>query len=358
MPFTEHQEEVANRFNDLAKTFDSFHGSGIELRELARNLMSLAFRDVEFEKAGGMIVPQSGTDAGREIVFKVSGTQESVEGGLDQLIEFTTAFWNSGDTGKSQISVKLASIPDELLFVVHAISSGFDRPIGYFWTLVRTENGKKAASRLEYISKYVSLSVRADKASNAIELLARSTLVTNSTTEAIARGLAADCRDNHILLAFASRLSAGYAHLERIKQLTEMEKKLEMEAPSIEAGMLAMENVHDSVNLLVDAQDSLTLIAQSIPNTSDSAYNRIRSALSLVTAAKKGIAALANKAKFTKIILVPVYLKAILEDAIRKISPSAEDIGASIRLICPTDIDVPFRYVSMVYPKGSALVFH
>ena len=48
-----------------------------------------------------------------------------------------------------------------------------------------------------------------------------------------------------IARAVAQRFCAGYVHIDRMVKLSEMEKKLAMEAPAIESGMLAMERIHD-----------------------------------------------------------------------------------------------------------------
>ena len=67
--------------------------------------------------------------------------------------------------------------------------------------------------------------------------------------------------DRHIAQAFAERLCAGYVHMRRLEQLTDLERRVALEAPAMEAAMLAMERVHDANNSLVFAQDRLSEIA-------------------------------------------------------------------------------------------------
>ena len=60
--------------------------------------------------------------------------------------------------------------------------------------------------------------------------------------------------DSKILLALSRELCAYYAYNDRIEKLEEIERRIEVEAPTIEAGLLAMETIHDAGNYLGIAQ--------------------------------------------------------------------------------------------------------
>lgn len=448
------QQDVSAKFVGLARAFDSFRSGGDELATLARNLLSLAFRDIEPLFAGGMVVPQIGSQAGREIPFHLESPGEESDALYSCVAKITGTFWSEGDVTSRDYA--LPSIPSSPCCILFPISLGFERPIGYFWAVVPPPQADATKARLEYVSKYLALAIKSEKAYHAIECLAKSAGITSTTSPEIAQRLSQECRkalscdtvivwvfdntiqtlrttafasdppgmlkvdmkpsqglvgkcftsyktimvddlldpaslrpsgveklhhlelvqqrrwrstiivpldiggqaagvmaaygtrprgfssiDLQILLAFANRLSAGYAHSERLKQLSEMEQKLEIEAPSIEAGMLAMENVHDSVNSLTLAQDQLARILTVLLDDKFSVvYRELRSALGLVTTAKKGIAALANRSKFSKVILASVELQPILDRAIATIAPAAEDIGVHLHFSLSTDATI------------------
>jgi len=67
--------------------------------------------------------------------------------------------------------------------------------------------------------------------------------------------------DKDITLAFAQRLCAGYVHVRRLEELTEVDRRISLELPAMEAGMLAMERVHDVDNQLTLAQNQLSIIS-------------------------------------------------------------------------------------------------
>lgn len=452
MSTTPSKEDTVRRFSELAKEFDSLRAGGDELLLLAQNLIALAFRDMHCNATGGGVVPQLGQGAGKELSFELPQSN-CLENQLQQARDFAVAFWKAGDVDKASLNLDSSDASASLVCVAHTIASGFDKPIGYFWTVVHSDDVTAADNRLQYVTKYFATAVRAEKACNAIELLSDPTCITRSHFDEAANVLAESCRkalsasavivwvadrvrdslrtvasadgkgtrvridmnfdqgiagkcvtkcfsiivddllddaelqrigasvynpelvkqrgwrsaifvpldiggeaagvmsaygirprgfsliDKYILLAFAHRLSASLANFERIRQLTEMERRLEVEAPSIEAGMLAMENVHDSVNALTRAQDCLTTASTDlIPDKHGRLYAEISASRSLVTTAKKGIAALANRAKFQKIILSRVVLKEILEEAVRKVKPSADDQRIHIELSCPSDL--------------------
>ncbi len=66
--------------------------------------------------------------------------------------------------------------------------------------------------------------------------------------------------DLRIVQSFAERLAASYALLDRLQQLEDKEKKIQLEAAAIESGVLAMEIVHDALNSLGIAQAQIGLV--------------------------------------------------------------------------------------------------
>jgi signal transduction histidine kinase len=66
----------------------------------------------------------------------------------------------------------------------------------------------------------------------------------------------------------------------------------------------------------------------------------LTNSLSLLRHAKKGISALANRAKFTKTIKSRVCFKELLQEAIAKVTPDADNVGARINLSCPKELEI------------------
>ena len=76
--------------------------------------------------------------------------------------------------------------------------------------------------------------------------------------------------DLTITYAFAQRLCAGYLFANRLEELENLEKNAFIEAPAIEAGLLAMELVHDINDWIGFAQGELGTICSRYKKISDS----------------------------------------------------------------------------------------
>jgi signal transduction histidine kinase len=64
--------------------------------------------------------------------------------------------------------------------------------------------------------------------------------------------------DLSITKAFSRILAAGYAHVRRFEELKEIERKLDTEAPTFQAGILALEGIHDAEENIILAQNYLS----------------------------------------------------------------------------------------------------
>lgn len=147
--------------------------------------------------------------------------------------------------------------------------------------------------------------------------------------------------DCNIALAFAQRLCASYVHIERFQQLSEMERAITIEAPAIEAGIMALERVHDADNSLLLAQNHLSDIVTRFKHDKHHPINRSAIAASgHVDSAHKSIKRLVRRAKITKPNLASHVLKPLLEAAIKEVKLHADTIGVSIRLHCPEELRV------------------
>lgn len=147
--------------------------------------------------------------------------------------------------------------------------------------------------------------------------------------------------DQNIALAFAQRLATGYIHAQRIEELTEMEGKISNEAPAIEAGMLAMEGVHDADDALFQAQGQLSLITERVSSEYNKKHPIYKAALAAkrhVEQAKKLTRDLRNRAKIKELRHSRADLRLLLEDFIQNSKPEADRIKTKIHLTCPENI--------------------
>jgi putative methionine-R-sulfoxide reductase with GAF domain len=150
-------------------------------------------------------------------------------------------------------------------------------------------------------------------------------------------------QDKKIILAFAQRLSAGYIHAERIEELTEMERRIAIEAPAIEAGMYAIQNVHDATNELSFAQNDLSSITSRFRrDKKNPIYVYARSVSSHVDKAHKIIREITRRAKIQKPIIDDNDLKEIIDEVVDKVQIKAESIRVRIDVHCPKKRDVSF----------------
>ncbi len=94
--------------------------------------------------------------------------------------------------------------------------------------------------------------------------------------------------DRLIALAFAQRLAASYIHIRRLNELSELERKFNNMAPTIQTSMEAMENIHDAMNgLLVAINDIGYIEEQYKDNKKDSTYVHALAARKQIERAQK-----------------------------------------------------------------------
>lgn len=145
--------------------------------------------------------------------------------------------------------------------------------------------------------------------------------------------------DQTITLAFAQRLSAGYAHAQRIQQLQVMEAKISLEADAIEAGLLALENVHDAINDLGAAQNELNHVKRDFGNELPvKVMDRVRDCAGLLRSGEEKISALANRAKFRQFLLRPTPIKELLTSCVARIRNLLAGSKIHIDVSCPSDL--------------------
>jgi signal transduction histidine kinase len=145
--------------------------------------------------------------------------------------------------------------------------------------------------------------------------------------------------DVTIASAVAQRFCAGYVHIDRMARLSEMEAKLALEASAIEAGMLAMERVHDAANALLLAQGALSEITGRFRHDlQHPVYKSAAAAGSYVDRANKTIKAIVNRAKTKHVRLNSVNVYDLLKDTIDPVRIQAQTVGVSISVRCPRDL--------------------
>ncbi|WP_265592917.1 GAF domain-containing sensor histidine kinase [Verrucomicrobium sp. BvORR034] len=411
-------------------------------------MIGLAFRDLPHHAAGGLIVPQIGDGAGRELEFLVDD-EDMLETRCCAALEKVQELWSRMELKEPrQCKLDLPTGGDAVLLLTPVVS-GFDNPIGCFWVLVDEKVLEKAQPRIEYVATYVSRAVRAEKACAAIEQLSSQDLNVPSSSNAIAdavaeagrlalaaaavvvwivdksrgalktRGFALDPPgrvhldmnigegiagkavqngkpvmlndlldedelkekslgvahhrdlvkqrnwraaifvpldiggeaagviaayakrqfgfseiDLHILQAFANRMSAGLANADRIQMLTEMERRIIQAAPAIEAGRLALENVHDAIEQLLHAQNYLsTALYQAARGVSG--VPEIEQALVCVDKGKKRIHSLTRLARFSEVRKTRVSLREFLDRAVDQVRNEAAKIRVNVEVKCP-----------------------
>jgi signal transduction histidine kinase len=147
--------------------------------------------------------------------------------------------------------------------------------------------------------------------------------------------------DQAIVRAFAQRLSAGYLHTERFERLADMERRLSLEAPAIEAGIQAMERVHDADNSLILAQSCLSdVLSHPKVEKGSNLFKWGQGASEHIDLAHKTIKSLVRRAKVRGLVLGNRDLQAVLLEACNRTRASAEQRRISLRLDCPVGIEI------------------
>lgn len=420
--------------------------NGHELSKWLRALLQWGFAVVPFYGCGGVVVPQTGSDAGRSQPFFLASSvppclAEIELPPLDELLMLSQApvRWRTG--------IPCTHGQPHLLALSRPINVEPGCALGFLWAITDIENETAVLHALESVASLSALAISDSKAREAIRHLAEPVWISESTTqqtalaaaiacrEALAcsavlvwelderkspatlrmlaaagcddhplemrkgRGLAGRCAldnrlvivtdlldnsavesiapggvehptvvaqqgwrsaifvpldiggttagvmgaygprprgfstlDANIAASFAQRLTAGYVHLRRLNELTEMERRITLEAPAIEAGMLAMERVHDIDNKLILAQGKLSEITSRYRHDPQSWVNKAALAAgAYVYEAGQLVKALVDRSKLSKISPVGIPLARILEQAIDgRIQHRAKTIGAQL----------------------------
>jgi len=443
---------ATTRFSELASTFEKLRVGEGAVKEMAQYLLELAFRDLQHFAAGGIIVPQLGNDAGSEQEFASSASSPHNDDNLKNQLDVALKLLWINPTAKNDGDTQTLAFSGGKCLLFWPINYGFDRPIGFFYALVNKTDSQGGLHRLQYISKHVATSMRAEKACHALDQLAAAIFVSSVTTDDVAQkvahaalsalscsgiviwrlqqksllhniaavgsaegsaldmrtnqGIAGRCAETYknliiddlldsaelagkgitkihhdkivadkkwrsaifvpldiggqaagvfaayglrprgfstidlkIALAFAQRLSAGYAHTQRIQHLQTMEAKISMEADAIEAGLLALENVHDAINDLGAAQNELNLIkAEFGDQLNTKVIDRIRACAVQLSSGKEKIQALASRAKFRQFLLRPTSIRELLDSRVARIRNLADASKIYVNVICPRDL--------------------
>jgi signal transduction histidine kinase len=118
-----------------------------------------------------------------------------------------------------------------------------------------------------------------------------------------------------------------------------MEKRIAHAAPAIEAGRLALENVHDAIDQLVYAQDCLCTASNQAIRGSNLA-NNIQETIRCVDKAKRRIHSLTRLARFSELRKTKVPLKEFLTTIVGQAENEAAKSRVSITVTCPADLVV------------------
>lgn len=145
--------------------------------------------------------------------------------------------------------------------------------------------------------------------------------------------------DSNVVEAFAQRLCSGYVHVRRVEELSEMERRISMEAPTIEAGILAMERVHDIDNQLLLAQGQLSEITSRFRHDETHPVRKAALAASnYVDEAHKTVKAFVRRSRLKKVVLSQCDVSALLRDLKERVKLVADTAGIEVHLRCPEEL--------------------
>ena len=145
--------------------------------------------------------------------------------------------------------------------------------------------------------------------------------------------------DQNTVLAFAQRLAAGYTHAARISELTEMERRIALEAAAIETGILAVEHVHDAHNSLGIAQAYAGLIKDRFSHTPESnVYKHAQAVSRNVDDALRLTKILRDGANISKVSISTNPLHKTLDSAIAQVQEPADRAKVRIHHNCPDSL--------------------
>jgi signal transduction histidine kinase len=444
--------ELRQLLHDATKVLSG----GKELQDWAVAMLNVFLPQQPPSGSGGLLVPQVGEGAGREMTFVAMAPPEDCCISSDDIGRLTSKAWQDLITEPRKLELNCHRDHEHYSCAIVPISYGFDRPVGYFWLVAPSGPSGELVRSLDLTAYLLALHFHSAIARTALEQLSQPIWVAASTTkesaDQVARlclralacadviiwelnpvddtlrtlavageagsnlivdlhvgaGLAGTCaQDNqpvliddlldvkqieedgypapthpqliikngwraamylpldiggrnagvmaafalrprafssldcNIAMAFAQRLCASYVHIERFKQLKEMEDRISIEAPAIEAGIMAMERVHDADNSLLLAQSHLSeIVTRFKQDKKHPVHLSAEAASGHVDAAHKSIKRLVQRAKITKPHLVERELKPLIEAAVSEVKLHAETIRASIKVDCASYLEV------------------
>lgn len=138
-----------------------------------------------------------------------------------------------------------------------------------------------------------------------------------------------------ITKAFAERLAASYAHIDRIQQLEDKESRLKQEAASIESGVLAMEIVHDALNSLGIAQAQISIVKDKLSSdTKSKIYETTTSVSNNIDNAFKLFQKVRDSANIYNIRIGHHKLSKSIETVVCAVRPEAEQANIDLQWTC------------------------
>ena len=147
--------------------------------------------------------------------------------------------------------------------------------------------------------------------------------------------------DENILRSFAQRLSAGLTHRRRMNDLLEMEKKLSVAAPAVEAGRLASENAHDIKHELQRANNTLSSLGEILKSLgAEDAIDILNAASAQIRNASRVINEIVNDATLGEPKPEKIPLKEFFGNTIQKLAPDLEGSGIEVTIDCPPTLGV------------------
>src|SRR6185369_8278554 len=435
---------------------DKVLAGGELLEELVESLLASFLKDKNIISSGGLLVPQVGKKAGEEISFERSVVPIGSCFDRSKVSDATSDFWRTLNPATRQVNLPCTHAQQHLICVITPIAYGFDRPLGYFWSVIDSANVELVAEALESATHFLSLHFHSAIAKNALEYLSLPIWAATATTKETAvqaadlclhalvcsdviiwevdtinqklktiavagrngstlfvdlnvgKGLGGHCSlnntpiliddlldveeikrknlpppthpelisrqgwrsaiyipldiggrnagvlaafairprafsqmDCNIALAFAQRLCATYVHIERLRELSDMEQRITIEAPAIEAGIMAMERVHDADNSLTLAQSRLSDIVTRYKHDKHHPVHEAAFAASAhIDSAHKLMKRIVKRAKTKTPKLVRRELKPLLMAAVQEIRLQAQTIGVNVHVSCADKIEI------------------
>lgn len=148
--------------------------------------------------------------------------------------------------------------------------------------------------------------------------------------------------DENIAKTIAQILTSGYVHTKRLDDLSEIQSKILLEAPAIETGLLATERVHDVLNEIGFAQNSINEIINKLRNSRDNKEKDILKQAKLASGftqnANKIVKALARRAKLNEYYPKKIKVGALLSQIVDGFKNEFEESKIKCKLDVPDDI--------------------